>query len=135
MEELAAHDGESTTPRKAQHKLGKVINQVQLDKFMESLDSLPEEIVPPTVDDPFGGSESKDVAYGALKGQEHTVFSGRLQQTELGRFPRTSLSMLRDVPWELKSSWHQVAPDAIEAEMGGPLPQCTLRPVREIALR
>ena len=87
---------------------------------MESLDSLPEEIVPPTVDDPFGGSESKDVAYGALKGQEHTVFSGRLQQTELGRFPRTSLSILRDEPWELKSSWHQVAPDAIEAEMGGP---------------
>ena len=62
--------GESTTPRKAQHKLGKVINQVQLAKFMESLDSLPEEIVPPTVDDPFGGCESKDVALARVRSSQ-----------------------------------------------------------------
>ncbi|CAB1115520.1 unnamed protein product [Ectocarpus sp. CCAP 1310/34] len=41
--ELAAHDGESTTPRKAQHKLGKAINKIQLEKFMESLEHLPQE--------------------------------------------------------------------------------------------
>ena len=46
--ELAAHVGESTTPRKAQHKLGKVVNKIKLENFMESLEHLPEEEVPPT---------------------------------------------------------------------------------------
>ena len=41
--ELAAHDGESTTTRKAQHKLGKAANKIRLDNFMESLHNLPEE--------------------------------------------------------------------------------------------
>lgn len=60
--ELAAHDGESTTPRKAQHKLGKVVNKKQLDRFMESLEQLPTEAVPPTQEDPCGGRESKEIA-------------------------------------------------------------------------
>ncbi|CAB1113571.1 unnamed protein product [Ectocarpus sp. CCAP 1310/34] len=47
--ELAAHDGESTTPRKAQHKLGKAVNTIQLEKFMESLEHLPQEAVPPNL--------------------------------------------------------------------------------------
>ena len=48
-------------------KLGKAINHVQLAKFMESLDHLPEEMVPPTVDDPFGGSEARDVALARVR--------------------------------------------------------------------
>ena len=43
--ELAAHDGESTTPRKAQHKLGKAVNKKQLERFMESLEQLPQKAV------------------------------------------------------------------------------------------
>ena len=62
MAELAAHDGESTTPRKAQHKLGKVVNKIKLENFMESLEHLSEEEIRPTQDDPFGGSETKDMA-------------------------------------------------------------------------
>ena len=50
--ELAAHDGESTTTRKAQHELSKAVNKIKLDIFMESLDNAPEEGVPPTQDDP-----------------------------------------------------------------------------------
>ena len=48
MAELAAHDGESTTPRKAQHKLGKAANKKQLERFMEFLEQLPQEAIPPT---------------------------------------------------------------------------------------
>ena len=68
--ELAAHDGESTTPRKAQHKLGKVVNQIKLDNFMESLEHLPEEEIPPTQDDPFGGSETKDMALARVRSSQ-----------------------------------------------------------------
>ena len=46
--ELAAYDGESTTPRKAQHKLGKAANKKQLERFMEFLEQLPQEAIPPT---------------------------------------------------------------------------------------
>lgn len=42
LAKLAAHDGESTTTRKAQHKLGKAVNKMKPDTFMESLDNLPE---------------------------------------------------------------------------------------------
>lgn len=55
MAGLAAHDGESTTPRKAQHKLGKAINKNllakfmdSLNEFMDSLDELPLVAIPPT---------------------------------------------------------------------------------------
>lgn len=70
VEELAAHDGESTTTRKAQHKLGKVVNKIQLQKFMESLEHLPEEAVPPTIDDPLGGSEAKDMALARVRNSQ-----------------------------------------------------------------
>ena len=70
VEELAAHDGESTTPRKAQHKLGKVVNKIQLEKFMASLDHLPEEAVPPTREHPFGGSEGKELALARVRSSQ-----------------------------------------------------------------
>ena len=43
--ELAAHDGESTTPRKAQHNLDKAVNKKQIERFMESLEQLPQKAV------------------------------------------------------------------------------------------
>ena len=68
--ELAAHDGESTTPTKAQHKLGKVVNKIKLENFMESLEHLPEEEIPPTQGDPFGGSETKDMALARVRSSQ-----------------------------------------------------------------
>ena len=49
----AAYDGESTTPRKAQHKLGKVVNKIKLENFTESLEHLPEEEMPTHARRPF----------------------------------------------------------------------------------
>lgn len=60
VSELAAHDGESTTPRKAQRELGKAINKVPLDQFMESPGQLPQEAAPPTPRDPFSSSTYRE---------------------------------------------------------------------------
>ena len=112
--ELVAHDGESTTPRKAQHKLGKVVNKIQLEKFMESLEHLPEEAVPPTTDDPIGGTEAKTQpwrGYGVRKDKGRTLFSEQCPPTELAM----SSSTPRGELWESKSSWRNAAPGAIEA--------------------
>ena len=89
MAELAAHDGESTTPRKAQHKLGKVVNKIKLENFMESLEHLAEEEIPPTQDDLFGGSKAKDVALPRVRGSQRPGAHTRLLQSGPYR-PRTS---------------------------------------------
>ena len=68
--ELAAHDGESTTPRKAQRKLGKAINKVQLEKFTESLEQLPQDTVPSMQGDPFGRGESRDMAKSRVRSSQ-----------------------------------------------------------------
>ena len=69
--ELAAHDGESTTTRKAQHKLGKAVSKIKLDTFMEPLGNLPEEGYPPTQDDPYGGRETtKDMALAKVRSSQ-----------------------------------------------------------------
>ena len=87
LAKLAAHDGESTTTRKAQHKLGKAVNKMKPDTFMESLDNLPEEGVPPTQDDPYGGGENKDMALARLRSSQgpeaHASF--RVAPTERAR--------------------------------------------------
>ena len=58
------------TTRKAQHKLGKAVNKIKLVIFMESLDNLPEEGVPPTQDDPYGGSENKNMALARVRSSQ-----------------------------------------------------------------
>ena len=70
MAELAAHDGESTTPRKAQHKLGKSVNKKQLERFMESLEQLPQQAVPPTPENPFRARESKSMAFARVRSSQ-----------------------------------------------------------------
>lgn len=69
MDELAAHDGESTTPRKAQHKLGKATNK-KLERFMESLEQLPQQAFPPTQENPCGGRESKNMALARVRSSQ-----------------------------------------------------------------
>ena len=62
--------GNQLRKRKAQHKLGKVVNKIKLENFMESLEHLPEEEIPPTQDDPFGGSETKDMALARVRSSQ-----------------------------------------------------------------
>jgi len=65
--ELAAHDGETTTSRKAQHKIGKILSGVNHKRFIESLDNLPSEPRPPSPTDPFSGIESKEQAQARVR--------------------------------------------------------------------
>ncbi|CAB1110491.1 unnamed protein product [Ectocarpus sp. CCAP 1310/34] len=52
------------------HKLGKAINKIQLEKFMESLEHLPQEAVPPTRDNPYGGQEARNMAYARTRSSQ-----------------------------------------------------------------
>ena len=85
--ELAAHDGESTTPRKDQHKLGRAMNSVQIERFMESLEALPVEEVPPTPNDPFGGEESRDMAKARVRSSQGKGAHAWLRATPTDRAP------------------------------------------------
>ena len=43
MEVLPAHEGETISSHKAQNKLGKQVNRVRYQRYVASLDQLPEE--------------------------------------------------------------------------------------------
>lgn len=83
--ELAAHDGESTTPRRAQTKLGKIIDKMRLDKFVQSLEYLPLQTVPPTQRDPFGGKESRDAAKARVRSSQGKGAHAWLRATPIDR--------------------------------------------------
>ena len=68
--ELAAHDGETTTARKAQQKIGKVLSGATHKRFIEFLDILPSEPVPPSPNDPFSGTESKEQAQARVRSSQ-----------------------------------------------------------------
>ena len=57
---LATHY--AVTTRKAQHKLGELVNQGRHAAHTGSLDQLPETARPPGPDDPLGGRETKMLA-------------------------------------------------------------------------
>ena len=59
---LAAHDAVTTNSRKAQHKLGKLVNQGRHAAHTASFDLLPETARRPGPDGPLGGSETKTLA-------------------------------------------------------------------------
>ncbi len=68
--DLAAHDGETTTSRKAQQKIGKALSRINHKRFIESLDNLPSEPTPPTPNDPFSGTESKEQAQARVRSSQ-----------------------------------------------------------------
>ena len=73
---LAAHDAATTNSRKAQQKLGKLINQGRHAANKASLDQLPETARPPGPDDPLRGSEiraSAKARYRSLQGAAATA--------------------------------------------------------------
>lgn len=90
MTELAVHDRESTTPRKAKHKLGKSKSKIQLAKFMDSQGHLPLVTIPPTQRDPFGGTEFRDMAKARVRSSQGKEAHARLRATSadtLREFP------------------------------------------------
>ena len=85
---LAAHDAVTTNSRKAQHKLGKLVNQGQYGAHTASLDLLPETARPPRpaastptgTGRPAGGEGDQNVGEGSLqepsRGRSHRMPSG-----------------------------------------------------------
>ena len=59
---LAAHDAVTTNPRKAQHKLGKLVIQGRHAAHTALLEQLPETARPPGPDGALGGGETKAFA-------------------------------------------------------------------------
>ena len=55
---LAVHDAITTNSRKAQQKLGKLVNQGWHAARTASFELLPETVRPPRPGDPLGGSET-----------------------------------------------------------------------------
>ena len=59
---LVAHDTVTTNSRKAQHKVGKLVDQGRHAAHTALLEQLPETARPPGSDDPLGGRETKTLA-------------------------------------------------------------------------
>ena len=70
---LAAHDAVTTKARKAQHMLGKLVNQSRHAAHTASLDQLPETARPPGPDDPLGQRETKTNGEGSLQEPSRAV--------------------------------------------------------------
>ena len=59
MEVLLAHDGETISSHKAQHKLGQQVNRARHQRYVASLDQLPEEAGPPGSNDVRGSRDQR----------------------------------------------------------------------------
>ena len=66
---LPAHDAESTSPNKAQHRLGKLVNRVRYDRYVASLEQLPETSPPLGTGDPHGEKETRGFAKARQRSQ------------------------------------------------------------------
>ena len=70
---LAAHDAVLTNSRKAQHKLGNLVNQGRHAAHTASLDQLPDTARPPGPGDPLRGCETKAFAKARYRSLQGTV--------------------------------------------------------------
>ncbi|CAN0596167.1 unnamed protein product, partial [Laminaria digitata] len=73
---LAAHDAVTTNSRRAQQKLGKLVNQGRHAAHTASLEGLPETARPPGPGAPLGGTNTKAFAkarYRSLRGAGATA--------------------------------------------------------------
>ena len=76
-EVLPAHDAETTSSSKAQYRLGKQVNRVRYDKYVASLEQLPETTPPRGTGDPSGEKETRGPAkarQGIQSGPGATAF-------------------------------------------------------------
>ena len=63
---LAAHDAITTSSRKAQQKLGKLVNQGRPATHAASLEELPETTHPPRAGRPAGWNRKQGIRQGLL---------------------------------------------------------------------
>ena len=61
-EGLPAHDAETTSSSKAQYRLGKLVNRVRYDRYVASLEQLPETNPPRGTGNPLGEKETRGFA-------------------------------------------------------------------------
>ena len=94
---LAAHNAVTNISRKAQQKLGKLVNHGRHAAHTASLKQLPETARLPGPDDPLGGREPKTFVKVVYKGQELLHAFGRGQQTR-------SVSYLQQSSWAWESA-------------------------------
>ena len=66
---LPAHDAESTRPNKAQYRSGKLVNRVRYDRYVASLEQLPETSPPRGTGDPHGEKETRGFANARQRSQ------------------------------------------------------------------
>ena len=87
---LAAHDAVTTNSRKAQQKLGRLVNQGRHAAHTASLDQLPDTAHPPGPGDPLRGCETKAFAkasYRSLQGAGATACLRASPTDSLGVIP------------------------------------------------
>ena len=107
---LAAHNSVTTDSRKAQHKLGKLVNQGRHAAHTASLDLLTEAAHSPGPDDLLGGRETKTLAkarYGSLQGAGTTSCLRGRPTDSLQVIPVTKFMVwaMEGVSWRLRSMW------------------------------
>ena len=106
---LVAHDTVTTNSRKAQHKVGKLVDQGRHAAHTASLDQLPQTARPPEPDDPLGGKETKTLAKTrgrSFQGARATAYAfGRGQRTRYGSYPQQSSWALEGASWGLRNMW------------------------------
>ena len=77
-EVLPAHDGETISSHKAQHKLGQQVNRVRYQRYVVSLDQLPEEAGTSGSNDVLGGIETRDPAMEPIGTRRCCLFKGEV---------------------------------------------------------
>ena len=66
---LPAHDAENISSSKAQYRLGKLVNRVRYERYVSSLDQLPETRPQRDTGDPQGEGETRDLAKARQRSQ------------------------------------------------------------------
>ena len=97
---LAAHDAVTTNTRKAQQKLGKLVNQGRHAAHTAPLEELQETARPPGPGDPLGGPRlrpSARLAIGVYSGQEPQHAFGHTQRIHYVSYPPQSSWAWEDV--------------------------------------
>ena len=75
---LQAHDAKSTSSSKAQYRVGKLVNRVRYDRYVATLEQLPETSPPRGTGDPHGEKEARGFAKARRRSQSGPEFFQRL---------------------------------------------------------
>ena len=92
---LAAHDAVTTNSRKAQQKLGKLVDQGWHAALITSLEELPVTASPPGPSDPQAGTEIKAFAKARCRSLQRAGATACLQDEANGLTPCYTRSIVR----------------------------------------